>query len=490
MSSSYFKVLQTISLFFILCDCAPKKGHYTHGTKRIHATKRIINGKPAEEGQFPFIVSLQLDNIYNDGHLCGGTIISKTHILSAAHCFDDDNAASHWTALAGTLSRHKHKKKKKGKVFKIKEIKIFPGYVANASLHDVAILTIHGKFNFKKGNIESLKLARDSEMPKENDICEVAGWGVYGENKKKSTNLLHAEVPINDVAKCRTEALIESLKTDLSFLGSSESSESPKPGTTSLSKLWKLIEKELRKRFKSSESSESPKPGTLSKLWKLIEKKLRKRMEEKLWKRIEKIGQRRISTPNSDADTIIYDPISKYIHICAGDMEFDACGADSGGPLICKTNEETSNEERKRLFGVTSWGMGCAEGIGIYARVSFYRRWINEIIDAKETPKITRSRSKKKSPLARTLNSVEYETTIDPNDGKIATDPGEGTTTEHYEETSTDSSYDPVNNDYALEKNWKHGKEPVEEDDNAALEISESDKHHNDTITEGETTKY
>ena len=40
----------------------------------------------------------------------------------------------------------------------------------------------------------------------------------------------------------------------------------------------------------------------------------------------------------------------------------------------------------KKLFGITSWGIGCAEGVGIFARVSFYHRWINKIINATEPP--------------------------------------------------------------------------------------------------------
>ena len=39
-----------------------------------------------------------------------------------------------------------------------------------------------------------------------------------------------------------------------------------------------------------------------------------------------------------------------------------------------------------KLTGVVSWGIGCAEGVGIFARVSFYHRWINKIINATEPP--------------------------------------------------------------------------------------------------------
>ena len=36
------------------------------------------------------------------------------------------------------------------------------------------------------------------------------------------------------------------------------------------------------------------------------------------------------------------------------------------------------SKEKKKVFGVISWGLGCAKGVGIYARVAFHRDWIDK----------------------------------------------------------------------------------------------------------------
>jgi len=60
--------------------------------------------------------------------------------------------------------------------------------------------------------------------------------------------------------------------------------------------------------------------------------------------------------------------------ICAGRQGADTCQGDSGGPLVVNNNGSWN------LFGLTSWGYGCAENRhpGVYSRVNAYCSFIAE----------------------------------------------------------------------------------------------------------------
>jgi len=114
-----------------------------------HRVKRVVGGKRTEPHKYPWQVYIEVTNRDGSKSVCGGSIISGRHVLSAAHCFIDDcgqiarkvrvHAGAYdvceddWIATRTIRSR---------------QITFHPGYDPRNEVNDVAVLTLKKNFTF------------------------------------------------------------------------------------------------------------------------------------------------------------------------------------------------------------------------------------------------------------------------------------------------------------------------------------------------------
>ena len=102
--------------------------------------------------------------------------------------------------------------------------------------------------------------------------------------------------------------------------------------------------------------------------------------------------------------------------LCAGLMAGgkDSCQGDSGGPLVAA---DPAYGNALSLVGVVSWGYGCAlaDYLGIYAEVSHFTSWLNQVMPDLNTCPPKSSSNSTASPPSSTQSPTESTTVMASN---------------------------------------------------------------------------
>nr|CAD7428295.1 unnamed protein product [Timema monikensis] len=164
-------------------------------TSQRHYAPRIIGGVTVALGEIPWQVSIQ----NNNQHLCGGSILGASWVLTAAHCFAYDPPLSKLTVVAGFVSfTSPGSYKQTSGVAKIIQ---HSKYVSMQSSYeyDVALLQLLNGFTLNQ-NVASIGLP--SKGYKAAGDAVVSGWGATVEGGLLSQNLIKVTVPIIQFNKC------------------------------------------------------------------------------------------------------------------------------------------------------------------------------------------------------------------------------------------------------------------------------------------------
>jgi len=155
--------------FFVAAASAKPQGDPAVG----FADGRIIGGEEAPLHEFPWQISLR--NL--GSHICGGSIINKNQVITAAHCVEGALPALD-SVVAGAHKRILEGGHQKRNVAKLE-------YNANwnnpAFNNDVALITVSEPFDFSDPNVQPIEMMKgsvDGNIIPAETICNSTGWGL------------------------------------------------------------------------------------------------------------------------------------------------------------------------------------------------------------------------------------------------------------------------------------------------------------------------
>ena len=128
------------------------------------AGNRIINGEMADINEYPFMVSLK----DSSGHFCGGSLIAKNVVLSAAHCQGGDYE----------IALGRHNVLNGGQVMQIDREVPHEDYDDSTTDNDYMLIFLTTPAELVEDEVGLIGLNKNPALPAAGDVVTVMGWGV------------------------------------------------------------------------------------------------------------------------------------------------------------------------------------------------------------------------------------------------------------------------------------------------------------------------
>jgi len=282
---------------------------------------RVLNGKIAEDGAWPWQVALMRVDVENDllSQFCGGSMIQNNWVLTAAHCVVEEKSDGYYLInpantriMVGT-----NRISNEGDFVEVEQIIVHEGYNPNSFDNDIALIKLARQPNAKFATITIPTEEYADILEKPDTTTIVTGWG-RTEAGTPSRELREGKIEIIDRGICNQVLLSGPIKAAAGY-------------------------------FQQTVTALDIPGNTANELWSQVLDNVPVPMTENM--------------------------------ICSGTPEGPrgACDGDSGGPLVVPVGDGKYIQA-----GIVSWGLASADGVGCnrdakfsaYTRTGNYADWV------------------------------------------------------------------------------------------------------------------
>ena len=170
------------------------------GKQLVPRNSRVVSGNDSYAGEFPWTVSVRR----NGDHHCGGVIIAKKWILTAAHCVHNRAPSSFLVRIGEFYLYHQDFHSRDYTVYKIIVHSDYSGIFKSQSINnaDIALLKTRSDIRFNEYAWPVCVPSSDINFTEQE--ATVVGWGKKSEKSEAYSDVLQkARLSIIDNRVCR-----------------------------------------------------------------------------------------------------------------------------------------------------------------------------------------------------------------------------------------------------------------------------------------------